>query len=404
MKKETNNIKQFNNRKKENLSAEFNKKRADHQMNKLMIILGTALGIIVVIVALILIIRFVFMGKQYESVEVINETEFFISTGSEVKRFKDGFIVCNSDGIKYVNTKGEQIWNEAFMMQKPLTDIGNNMVAVADYNGSSIHIMDDKSVLGKIDTGMPVRKFKTCDNGYVMAVLDNTGNTPIYVYNTEGREMLYFNTTMKGYGYPLEIAISDNGILGAVSYLNVDKGSFYTTLAFYNFGEVGQNYQDSLISNYTYQSALVPEVNFAGNSHAVAIADNRVMFFDGEQIPQNNGDILLKSELKSVYEDDEYVALFYLSDDSTHAYMAEIYDYDGKLKDTVYFDIDYNDVYFHEGRMILYNNSEVMIHVLGGVDKYVGNLEDTILTLIPTAKPQRFVLVTNNEIKTIEFE
>ncbi len=404
MKNETDNIKQFNKKKKDNLFAEFNKKRADHQMSKLMWAVVCVLAFLVLVSVFFLLSRFFFLGKQYESVAVINEIENFISTGSTVQRFKDGFIVCNADGIKYLNTKGDQIWNEAFMMQKPLIDIGNNMVAVADYNGSTIYVMDDKTVRGQIDTGMPIRKFKASGSGYVMAVLDNTSNTPIYVYDTEGREMLYFNTTMKGYGYPLEIAISDNGILGAVSYLNVDKGSFYTTLAFYNFGEVGQNYQDSLMSSYTYQSALVPEVRFAGNGHAVAIADNRVMFFSGDQSPQSAGEILLKSELTSVYEDDEYVALFYASDDAEHAYMAEIYDYSAKLKDTIYFDIEYNDIYFNEGRMILYNNSELMIHVIGGADKFVGNLDDTILALIPTAQQKRFELVTYDGIKTIEFE
>lgn len=404
MKNETDNIKQFKKKKKDNLFTDFNQKRANHQMSKLMWIFVGVLAFCVLVSVFFLLSRFFFMGKHYESVNVLSETEFFISTGSQVQRFKDGFIVCNSDGIKYINSKGEQIWNEAFMMQKPLIDIGNNMVAVADYNGSTIHVMDDKVVRGQIDTGMPIRKFKASGSGYVMAVLDNTSNTPIYVYNTEGKEMLYFNTTMKGYGYPLEIAISENGILGAVSYLNVDKGSFYTTLAFYNFGEVGQNYQDSLMSSYRYQSALVPEVYFAGNSRAVAVADNRVMFFNGDQIPQSEGEILLKSELMSVYEDDDYVALFYASDNSEHEYMAEIYDYNAKLKDTVYFDIEYNDVYFDDGRMILYNNSELMIHVIGGADKFVGNLDDTILALLPTAQPKKFVLVTFDEIKTIEFD
>ena len=289
-------------------------------------------------------------------------------------------------------------------MQKPLVDIGNNIAAVADYNGSTIYVMDSHHVLGKIETVMPIRKFKACESGYVMAVLDNTSNTPIYVYNTLGEEMLYFNTTMKGYGYPLEIAISDNGILGAVSYLNVDKGSFFTSLGFYNFGEVGQNYQDSLMSSYTYKDALVPEVHFAGNSHAVAVADNRVMFYAGDQMPQSTEEVLISEQMLSIYEDDNYVVLFFGSEDSDYLYKAQIYDYNGKLKDTVYFNIDYEDVYFDDDRMILYNNEDVLIHVIGGVNKYEGSFEETILALIPTATSKRFILVTPDYIKTIEFE
>lgn len=397
-----NNITKLN-KKKNIIFDEFTRKRANHKISKLLWIVGGVVAALILIIGVIIFINVYNGTREYTQVNTVDEVKFFISTGSNVDRFGNNFIVYNADGIKCVNIKGEQIWNEAFQMQKPLVDIGKNIVAVADYNGSTIYLMDDKSVLGKIDTGLPIRKFKAASSGYVMAVLDNTNNTPIYVYDTTGKEMLYFNTTMKGYGYPLEIALSDNGILGAVSYLNVDKGSFHSTVGFYNFGEVGQNYQDSLMSSYSYQSTLVPEMRFAQNDKAVAIADNRLMFYAGDQMPKSAGEILLQDKLLSVYEDENYVALFYNSDDEEYEYRAEIYDYSAKLKDKVYFDIEYNDVFFDGNRFILYNNSEIMIHVIGGQDKFVGNVEDTILALLPTSSPRRMIMVTPDNIKTIEF-
>lgn len=399
-----NNIKQFNKKKKDSIFDEFNRKRANHKLNKFIWITGAVAGILVLIVAFVIIMKVVTSNKEYTSVNVVDETKFFISTGSSVERFGNNFIVYNSDGIKCVNTKGEQIWNEAFQMQKPLVDMGKNIVAVADYNGSTIYLMDDKNVLGKIDTGLPIRKFKAASSGYVMAVLDNTNNTPIYVYDTQGTEMLYFNTTMKGYGYPLEIALSNNGVLGAVSYLNVDKGSFYSTVGFYNFGEVGQNYQDSLMSSYTYQDAIVPEIRFSSNDKAVAVADNRISFFSGDQMPKSVGDVILNENLLSVYEDDNYVALFFASDNEEYEYKAAIYDYNAKLRDTVYFNIEYNDVFFDGDRFVLYNNNEILIHIIGGKDKFMGNVEETILAMLPTSSPKKMVLITPDEIKTVEFK
>ena len=95
--------------------------------------------------------------------------------------------------------------------------------------------------------------------------------------------------------------------------------------------------------------------------------------------------------------------LFYDSDNSEHKYKAEIYDYDAKLKDKMYFDIDYTDVFFDNNRIVLYNNEEVLIHVIGGKDKFQGSFDDAILALIPTSSPKRFIQVTPNDIKTIEF-
>ena len=402
--KENGNIKQFRKKNtKDKLFDEFNKKRAGHEINKMMWVSIGILAFVLIVAAVFIVSRVFFINKEYVGATEVASTEFFISTGSKVQRFGNNFIVYNSDGIKCVNYKGEQIWNEAFQMQKPLVDMAGDTVAVADYNGGTIYVMDEKSVLGKIDTGMPIRKFKASGNGYIMAVLDGTSNTPIYVYNTSGEEMLFFNTTMKGFGYPLEIAISQNGLIGAVSYLNVDKGSFYSTVGFYNFGEVGQNYQDNLVSSYIYQGALVPEIRFAGNSKAVAVADNRIMFYSGDQMPRSEGESLLSEKIISLYEDDKYVALFYESDTVEHKYKAEIYDYDAKLKDKMYFDIDYTDVFFDDNRIVLYNNEEVLIHMIGGKDKFLGNFDDGILALIPTSSSKRFIQVTPNRIKTIEF-
>ena len=405
MSKENGNIKQFKKpNKKDTLFDEFNKKRAGREVNKMMWITMALLAFVLLVAAFFIGARVYFANKPYSAINETDSVDFFNSTGSTVKRFKNKFIIYNADGIKCVNQKGEQIWNEAFQMQKPLIDIAGSVAACADYNGGTIYVMDENKVLGKIDTGMPIRKFKAAGSGYVMAVLDNTSNTPIYVYNTAGEEMLYFNTTMKGYGYPLEIAISDNGILGAVSYLNVDKGSFYSSVGFYNFGKVGQNYQDCLMSSHTYQSALVPEIRFAGNSKAVAVADNRIMFYTGDQMPQSNGEIFLSQPVKSVYEDDKYVILLYDSDSEEHEYMAEIYDYDAKLKDKFYFDIEFKDLFFDNGRVVIYNNEEVLIHTVGGSDKFVGSLEYAILAITPTSNLRKFVVVTPDQIKTIEFE
>ena len=157
MKKENGNIKQFKKSdtkknapqkgtaKKDNLFADFNKKRAGHEVSKMMWVFIIVLALFLIAAVGFVAARVFFINKEYTSVSEVSSTEFFISTGSKVERFGNNFIVYNSDGIKCVNYKGEQIWNEAFQMQKPLVDISNGIVAVADYNGGSIFLMDEKN-------------------------------------------------------------------------------------------------------------------------------------------------------------------------------------------------------------------------------------------------------------------
>ena len=200
MKKENENngnIRQFkkNVKKKDSIFDEFNKKRAGHEVSKMIWVVTIVLVVALIAVVSVVVARVYVINKEYTQVTEVSSTEFFISTGSKVERFGNNFIVYNSDGIKCVNYKGEQVWNEAFQMQKPMVDIAKGIVAVADYNGGKIYLMDEKNVIGTIDTGKLIRKFKASGNGYVMAVLDGEDNTPIYVYNTAGEEMLFFNTT-----------------------------------------------------------------------------------------------------------------------------------------------------------------------------------------------------------------
>lgn len=72
-------------------------------------------------------------------------------------------------------------------------------------------------------------------------ILDDSKITRINLYDTSGNELVKSETTMDKSGYPIDISISPSGELLAISYLYVDSGTMKTSIAFHNFGEVGQN-------------------------------------------------------------------------------------------------------------------------------------------------------------------
>jgi len=66
-------------------------------------------------------------------------------------------------------------------------------------------------------------------------------------------------------GYPISISLSPSGELLAVSYLYVDAGVVKSNVVFYNFGPVGANQSDYMVSAYTYSDLVVPKVQFMNN-------------------------------------------------------------------------------------------------------------------------------------------
>ena len=361
------------------------------------------------IVAVVLLLAtgffyFSYLNKEYERINVIRKVDSVVTLGSEVMRFGSSILVYSNDGMKCVNEKGEVVWNESFQMQSPMIDVSGDVVGIADYNGSTIYMMNKSGKLGSINTGMPIRKFCVSAKGLAIAILDDSDITPIHIYDTQGNTIAYFSTSMRHSGYPIDIAITESGYVVAVSYLYVDNTSYKTDVAFYNFGEVGQNQTDNLVSGYTYSNAIVPEVRFIDNGNAVAVADNRLMFYSGDQKPVSSAEVLVEKEIAAVYYGEQYVALVFNNSDGDDRYVTRIYDRSGKIRDTISFNIAYEDIMFSGNQVVIYSSDECLVHVIGGIDKYKGPLEGGVLAMLPTGVNYRYVLVTHDSIQTVELK
>ena len=405
---ETKNLKPLNrftpkqspHKEKENKTEELWAKILRHRTEILI-----RVGIVIVVLLLATgFFYFSYLNKEYDSINVVKSSDSVVTMGSEVMRFGNCILVYSNDGMKCVNEKGDVIWNETFQMQNPMIDISGDVVGIADYNGSMIYMMNKSGKLGTINTGMPIRKFCVSAKGLAIAILDDSDITPIHIYDTSGNTVAYFSTSMRNSGYPIDIAITESGYVVAVSYLYVDNASYKTDVAFYNFGEVGQNQTDNLVSGYTYSNAIVPEVRFIDNSNAVAVADNRLMFYSGDQKPISSGEVLVENEIAAVYYGEQYVALVFNNTGDGDRYTVNIYDRNGKIKDTISFNIMYEDILITGNHIVVYSSDECLVHVIGGIDEYNGPLEGGVLAMLPTGVNYRYVLVTNESIQTVELK
>ena len=405
---ETKNLKPLNrftpkqspHKEKENKTEELWAKILRHRTEILI-----RVGIVIVVLLLATgFFYFSYLNKEYDAINVVKSSDSVVTMGSEVRRFGNCILVYSNDGMKCVNEKGDVIWNETFQMQNPMIDISGDVVGIADYNGSMIYMMNKSGKLGTINTGMPIRKFCVSAKGLAIAILDDSDITPIHIYDTSGNTVAYFSTSMRNSGYPIDIAITESGYVVAVSYLYVDNASYKTDVAFYNFGEVGQNQTDNLVSGYTYSNAIVPEVRFIDNSNAVAVADNRLMFYTGDQKPISSGEVLVENEIAAVYYGEQYVALVFNNTGEGDRYTVNIYDRNGKIKDTISFNIMYEDILITGNHIVVYSSDECLVHVIGGIDKYNGPLEGGVLAMLPTGVNYRYVLVTNESIQTVELK
>lgn len=384
-----------------------NTRRSDYmekiRSHKFMIFYRSTLALILV-AALAAVLFIQWRNKIYTESVVVSSIEMASVQNRSIEAFSGYILVYSKDGASCIDTKGNAVWNETFEMQNPMVDICKSVAAIGDYNGRSIYIMSTESRLGQIVTNKPIRSFCVAANGVVAVALDDSDVTLIYLYDTQGQELVHFRTTMKDSGYPFRVAISPNGKLVCVSYLYVDSGELKSSVAFYNFGEVGQNSTDNYVSGYDYQNVIVGFTRFLDDKTLAAVSDDRIMFFEGAEKPVSTGVSLLSEDVQQIYYGSENVGLIFNSMDGNSRYRLDVYNKSGQLIQSINFSMDYSDIIFADDNIIIYNESECSIYNMSGVEKYSGAFEKAVYALMPASSAYKYILITPDSIDTIELK
>ena len=385
----------------ENDSKSMKKKLARHRQLRFY----TVFSIVAVIAVILFVIYINWKNKIYTTYEVIQQTDYVHSNDTECFELAGNILNYSNDGMNCMDTRGRIIWNQTYEIQNPIIRSSGKIVAVADYNGRTIYVANTEEILGQINTTMPIRDFCVSANGIVAVVLDNSTVTSIYLYSCKKKDPLVgFKTTMSKSGYPIALNISDDGTILAVSYLKADGGKLTTNIGFYNFSSVGQNYTDNLVSAYGYSEAVVPMLGFMNNDVSFALADNRLMFYQGRQKPENISDILISENILSVFNNKNYIGLVYYNSGAETTYRMEIYNTSAQKVTDLYFDMEYNDIVFGNSSIIIYNSDECIIYDWNSNLKYDGSFQNKVKCLIPTSNIERYHVVVEDYIQLIQLK
>lgn len=361
-------------------------------------------AVLAVIAAIVIYAYFDWKNTVYTDYEVMQQYDWTKSTEAHCMNLNGTLFSYSKDGMSCTDSHGKVIWNQTYEMQNPMVRTCQNVVAVGDYNGRMIYVSNTEENMGTIDTTMPIRDFCVAKNGVVAAVLDDSNVTAIYLYNMSGEQLAYFKTTMSKSGYPLAIAISEDGKQVAVSYLKAESGEMSTSIGFYNFASVGQNYTDNLVGGYGYANAIVPLVEFMNSDTSFAVADNRLMLYQGRQKPENIANIMIDNEIQSVFYNENNVGLVFYNMTGETTYSLEIYNTSGEKKQTINFNQEYKEILFQTEGIIIYNDEECVIFDWEGRKKYEGSFKERIECVIPMGNISRYTVVTGDSIQTIELQ
>ncbi|MBP5198438.1 MAG: hypothetical protein J6033_05230 [Lachnospiraceae bacterium] len=364
-------------------------------MYRLLLIIGVCAGF-----ALLLILQF--NRHVYTEYEVIDVVETDGNTSSTDLRLGSSILTYSKDGAHARNDKGEVTWNQTYGLQDVLVSINGGTTALAGYNDREIYVANEEGIVSDITTAMPIKDVTVSEDGKVSAVLVDTLVTWIETYGPDGTKKYSGQTHMSNSGYPVALSLSPNGVLLGVAYVYVDAGVVKTSVAFYNFGDVGENSNDYMVSAYPYTDILVPMVRFMNNETCFAVGDSRLMMYKGAQKPEVTNEFLFDEEVVGVYYSEDYVGLVFNGGTDGGKYRMKVYSSQAKEIGTFDIGIDYNDIFFEEDGFVAYNDKECRITTLKGYEKFSGEFNEAVRLMAPTKGAYRYKLVTDSEIKTVQ--
>lgn len=341
----------------------------------------------VIVGAVIVYVRY--RLREYDTCAIIKAYDMKVGASSSYLSLGDSLLWYGRDGAGCVDPEGKTRWNITYDMQNPRAVTAGKAGAVCDRDGSVIYSFSEETPGTEIVCLKPVSRIAVSEEGFVAAVMDETAVTWIYLYDNGGNEIARFKTTMQASGYPVAMAVSPNGRLVAVSYLSVRGDEIQTDIAFYNFGGVGQNMTDNLVSAYNYKDIVAPTLRFISDDTCVAVSDSRIMFYRGAEKPVSQGETIINDEILTAVFGDNCAGFVFKSTETGQAYRLDVYGDSGTILFSKDFSMEYRDILLRDGYIYVYNETDCMILTGKGRLKYDGNLGIGAHVLIPTGATLR---------------
>ncbi len=346
-----------------------------------------------------------FQYKEYTDFEVITEILRSDSEATQYETFAGNILRYNNDGAFYADMSDNLIWNQAYEMQNPMVDICENYAAVADRQGTQIYIMNTIGVQGQIETNKPIQAICVGNQGIVAILTQEEGTSYLELYNKSGDSVASGEIHMENSGYPLDIALSNDANKLAVSILDISKGEARTTVAFYNFGSVGQNEIDNIVGSYTYEDMVIPEIDFITNDILIAFGDSQVVLFEGTQKPEELWKLPLEKEVKSIFYDESYFGLVYDKGDTSNTHIMEIYDTKGKLRLEQSFKMSYQPIEFLENHQVcILDDTRCVIYTLRGVKKFAYTFDMPVYKVLSGKTDWKYTFILDGAMDEVKLK
>lgn len=340
--------------------------------------------------------------RTYHGYRVLRTSAQEDIVSTQYANFDGKILRYSTNNISLVSDELETLWIEACDMSNPIADIRGKHAVVADRDGTSLMMVSGSGVTGRATTPYPIVKVCVSEGGLVAAILNGNNDMWINFYGLDGSLIADNQTTLEDPGFPLDVALADNGHVMMVAFQYIDGSDTTSYVAFYNFGDVGQNADDRIVSGYTYKGKVVPEIEWLSGGQSVAFCDDGLVTFTGTQVPRQEREVEVQEEIVSTFCDEDTVGLIFKTNGQNKMYTMQVYNASGRLKFTRDFNIAYTTVKMSDDYILMYNSAQLCLFTKDGVQRYMGTVDGTINNVVKLGF-NKYLLVLDTGVNIIRF-
>lgn len=356
----------------------------------------------VVIIAMVFVgVYFYLQYQTYGNARIIKTHAEGSSDNANYVQCMDGVLRYSRDGVALLADDGKEAWNQACQMNNPIVEMCGDTVVVGDKGGTSVYVFEKKGLKGEIQTTRPIEKLTVSAQGIVAAILKDEKTPLIMCYDAKGNILVEHTTSLKNTGYPVDVALSQDGNVLLVSYLCTQGSMVSTRIVYYHFGEAGAGKEGHQVYQKDYEGVIVPTTAFLDADTSMLVADDALVLYEGLEEPKESARIELTDEILSVAYNEKVIAVV-LRDAGRTGQKLYVYNTKGEELSATEIEREYTNIKVVGKQIILYDGTFCSVVMKNGVYKYEGELETNIVEIYPISGLNKYVVISANGFQTIQ--
>lgn len=346
-----------------------------------------------------------FANRSFNSFQVIKQTPREDSNTVRYIRHGSNLLKYSRDGASGIDSKGKILWNGSFEMKNPAVSICDAYAVIADIGGKEAYVFSGSDTGKKIQTTLPIIQADVANQGVTALMMEDKDSNVFWIYDPYGTsEQLKVEkpTNTETDGYPVDMALSDDGKKLVTSYLYLNNGVKESRVSFYNFGDVGRD-TNSLVKAEMFGQTLIPEVDFISNNMVCVYGEQSFTLYSMEEIPKKIKDtITFDDPIKSMFSDKSHVGFVLEKYEGESKYEVVVYDMSGKKVLDRYVDYDYTTVLLSGKEIIFYTDLKCTILRLNGKEKFQYTFDKNLEYIMPVNNYNKYILIDSTDIQEIK--